>query len=83
MDTASQTLSLTWYEVILCKVVKHTSETLFTLDSYGVDYLLKLYEYLTFEDYVEALYAKDADIKRGQRRTVTELDKAFNKMIQQ
>lgn len=48
-------MSLTWYEVILCKVVKNTSETLSTLDNYGVDYLLKLYEYLSFEEYVDAI----------------------------
>lgn len=62
-------------------MVKNTSETLTTLDNYGVDYLLKLYEFLTFEDYVEALYSKDMDIKRGQNRTVSEIDKAFKNMI--
>lgn len=61
--------------------MKNTSETLFTLDNYGVDYLLKLYEYLTFEEYVEAMYMKDGDIKRGQQRTVQELDKVFKNMI--
>lgn len=76
-------MSLTWYEVILAKVVKNTSETLFSLDRYGVDYLLKLYEYLTFEDYVEALYAKDGDIKRGQQKTAKELGDAFKKIIPQ
>ncbi|XKX17563.1 hypothetical protein MVUOKPPV_CDS0166 [Klebsiella phage phi1_175008] len=74
-------MSLTWYEVILCKVVKNTSETLSTLDNYGVDYLLKLYEYLSFEDYVDAMYRKDVDIKKGQQKTVQELDNAFKKMI--
>jgi len=72
---------LTWYEVILCKVVKNTSETLTTLDHYGVDYLLKLYEYLTFEEYVESLYMKDQDIKRGLQRTVQQLDNVFKNMI--
>lgn len=62
-------------------MVKNTSETLFTLDNYGVDYLLKLYEYLTYEEYMEALYAKDHDIKRGQQRTVKQLDNAFKNMI--
>lgn len=83
MDVAAQTLSLTWYEVILCKVVKNTSETLYTLDQYGVDYLLKLYEYLTFEDYMESLYAKDADIKRGQTKTVQALNQVFKNIATQ
>nr|DAY73806.1 MAG TPA: hypothetical protein [Caudoviricetes sp.] len=74
-------MSLTWYEVILCKVVKNTSETLTTLDNYGVDYLLKLYEFLSFEDYVDAMHRKDIDIKKGQQKTVQELDNAFKKMI--
>lgn len=74
-------MSLTWYEIILCKVVKNTSETLATLDNYGVDYLLKLYEYLSFEEYVDAMYHKDVDIKKGQQKTVQELDKALKKMI--
>lgn len=46
-----------------------------------MDYLLKLYEYLTYEEYMEALYAKDHDIKRGQQRTVKQLDNAFKNMI--
>lgn len=74
-------MSLTWYEVMLCKIVKNTSETLTTLDNYGVDYLLKIYEYLTFEEYVDALQAKDSDIKRGQAKTVQEIDKAMKKLV--
>ena len=73
-------MSLTWYEVILCKVVKNTSETLSTLDNYGVDYLLKLYEYLSFEEYVDAMYHKDVDRLKGQRNTGLELDTAGKKM---
>lgn len=72
---------MTWYEVILCKVIKNTSETLSSLDNYGVDYLLKIYEYLTFEDYVQDLHVKDADIKRGLQRTIRELDTAMKKLI--
>ncbi|QXV81363.1 hypothetical protein [Escherichia phage EC_OE_11] len=72
---------MTWYEVILCKVIKNTSETLSSLDNYGVDYLLKIYEYLTFEDYVQDLHVKDADIKRGQQRTIRELDTAMKRLI--
>ena len=70
-----------WYEVILCKVVKNTSETFSTLDKYGVDYLLKLYEYLTYEDYVEAMYAKDTSIKRKQSDQTNKMTDMFKKLV--
>lgn len=50
--------------------MKNTSETLTTLDNYGVDYLLKLYEYLSYDDYVQALHYKDIDIKKEQAKTI-------------
>lgn len=66
---------------MLCKVVKNTSETLSTLDNYGVDYLLKLYEYLTYEEYVGALHTKDTIIKHKQQKQASELNNMFKKMI--
>lgn len=80
MEVAASTLSLTWYEIILCKVIKNTSETRYTLDQYGVDYLMKLYEYLCFEEYTEALYAKDSDIKRGNAQKAAAIGQMFNKI---
>jgi hypothetical protein len=72
---------LKWYEVILCKVVKDTSETLKTLDNYGVDYLLKLYEYLTYEEYVEAMYVKDTSIKRKHQNQTNKMSDLFKKLV--
>lgn len=68
IEIASNTLTLKWYEIILARVVKSTSETLSSLDKYGVDYLLKLYEYLTYEDYIEALHVRDTRIKKEQAK---------------
>lgn len=81
METAEKTLTLKWYEIILCKVVKNTSETRSTLDQYGVDYLLGMYEYLTYEEYIEALYTKDTSIKKKQQENATQMQDMFKKMI--
>lgn len=53
---------------------------MYSLDNYGVDYLLKLYEYLTYEDYLEALHNKDLDIKRGQQKAISEIDNVLKKV---
>lgn len=81
MEEAEKTLTLKWYEIILCKVVKNTSETRSTLDKYGVDYLLGMYEYLTYEDYIEALYSKNTSIKRKQEEKASQMQDMFKKMI--
>lgn len=79
MSVATETLSLKWWEIILCKVVSKTSETRATLDMYGVDYLMKMYEWMCYEDYIQALQSKDHQMKRKQEATLAQVQKLMPK----
>lgn len=70
MDIASETLSLTWWKVIIFKVIKNTSETMDSLDRYGVDYLMDIFEYISFDEYMNALQQKSSVDIASQRNRI-------------
>ncbi|BBK09277.1 hypothetical protein [Klebsiella phage 05F01] len=73
MDIASETLSLTWWKVIIFKVIKNTSETMESLDRYGVDYLMDVFEYISFDEYMNALQQKSSVDIASQRNRIGKL----------
>lgn len=42
-----------WWDNIIYRVVKNTSENIQSLDTQPIDYLLMLYEGLDIDDYIE------------------------------
>lgn len=64
MDAASNTSSLSWTDYMMFRIVSETSETRQSLDEYGVEYFLKLYEAITLKEYLDSLRLTDIEIKR-------------------
>lgn len=59
MEIASETTSLTWWDLIVGKVITKTNESMWSLDQYDLAYTMKLYEYVTLQEYIESLYNYD------------------------
>lgn len=79
MEIASETLSLTWWQIVLFKVIKNTSETRYSLDAYGVDYLMDMFEYISFDEYMTALQHKSSIDFATQKQKVSSIVKSLPK----
>lgn len=75
MDLASTTSSLKWWDYILAKVVTETSETRHSLDQYGVDYMMDLYEMISLKEYMESLRQFDQITKLENEKMLQHLSK--------
>lgn len=68
IEIAQETASFRWWDYLIYRITTKTSETLYSLDKYNIDYLLKQAEIIDHEDYVRALHRKDSDQKDEMRR---------------
>ena len=75
MDLATESLSISWWDFILGKVVMETSETRYSLDQYDLAYVMNLYEMLTYKEYMESLRVHDQTLKVEKERVLSRISK--------